>query len=218
MRAVLTQAGVAARVAAAVHLVAHRARDQAAAALHRAVQARVAAAAVVVARAAMEAVVRIVAMVLRARAAVIHVVRPPVIIGAVTDARMTTRIERMPKGVRELKLILRLIEIETATVPVTRAPLRWARTAIAIGTAPEMKTESQIATEIATEIEIAAATTVAGIIGTAMIDVATAITATGAAMNTNGDAGHGCRDLISMPIMGTINTVPTLTTTVITME
>src|SRR6185437_3743884 len=127
MKAVRTQAGVAAPVAAVVHPVAHRARDQAAAALQRAVPARVAAAAVVAARAAMEAAVRIVAMVLRARAAaVIHVVRPPVIIGAATDARMTTRIERMPKDGRELKLILRLIEIEieTATVPVTRVPLR----------------------------------------------------------------------------------------------
>ena len=146
--AVRTQAAVVAPAAAVVHPVAHPA-DQAAAALHRAVPARVPAAAVVVARAKIAAAVRIVAVVIRARpAAVIHVVPITITIGAASDARRTKRIEPAARGVPELKLMLRLSEIETAIDLTASVPLRWVRTAAAIGTAPEMKIESQIATEI----------------------------------------------------------------------
>jgi hypothetical protein len=74
----------------------------------------------------------------------------------------------------------------------------------------------EMQTEIA--IENALAMVDAGIIGVDMIDVATAITASGAGANTNGDAGDTFPAPISIPITATISTAQTLTTTDITTD
>jgi len=82
--------------------------------------------------------------------------------------------------------------------------------AVVIQTAAAMRMETEIGTETAV------GTMDADIIGVDMIDVATVITTNGAGANMNGGTIVGRRGLICIPIT-TINTAPTLTTTVIAM-